>query len=186
MRLLKCLGVLVLLSEANAHAAQLTEAGAAELDSYLQTAIATTHIPGMVALVLNADGIIYEKAFGLMDSAAQKPMTTDAIFRLASMTKAVTSTAIMLLVEQGRISLDAPAADYLPVLASPRVFTSFNAADGTYTAQPAAAPITVRQLLTHTSGLGYTFTSSVLNQLMSGTIGARATSFPLLFEPGNN
>jgi len=176
-----------LLVSAHGFTAELSEQGLAELDLYLQNAIQSTRIPGMVALVVNKDGIVYEKAFGLMDSANSKPMTTDAIFRLASMTKAITSTAIMMLVEEGRIGLDTPVSAYLPALASPQVFTRYNAEDGTFTAKAADKEITVRQLLTHTSGLGYTFTSDILNKLMSGNFWtSSATAYPLLFEPGSN
>lgn len=179
-------GAIALLLSAHGFAAELTEKGLADLDLYLQNAIVSTHIPGMVALVVNKDGIVYEKAFGLMDSANNKPMTTDAIFRLASMTKAITSTAIMMLVEEGKIGLDTPVSEYLPALRNPQVFTQWNVEDGTFTAKPASSEITVRQLLTHTSGLGYTFTSDILNKLMNGNFGARATAYPLLFEPGSN
>ncbi len=177
-------GGIVLLLACSADAQTLTVAGKAELDSYLQNAIRTTHIPGMVALVVNKDGILYEQAFGLKDVAHKQPMTTDTIFRLASMTKPLTSMGIMMLVEQGRIDLDAPASRYLPALAKPRVYSSFNPEDGTYKDAPARHDYTIRQLLTHTSGLGYTFTSSILVKAMNGNPAARATQLPLLFEPG--
>jgi methyl acetate hydrolase len=111
-------------------------------------------------------------------------MSADAIFRLTSMTKAITSTAIMMLVEEGKVDLDAPASKYLPALANRQVFTSFNAVDGTYKAVPAKNPMTMRRLLTHTSGLGYGFTSDIINTLTKGDFNVRATAFPLLFEPG--
>lgn len=174
----------LLLISFNLQAQSLAPAGVEELDAYLEQAIATTHIPGLVALVVNKDGIVYEKAFGLMDTAGNKPMTTDAIFRMASMTKPVTSVAIMMLVEEGRIDLDAPVSTYLPALAAPQVYTSYDLDDGTFTAEPAMNEMTTRQLLTHTSGLGYTFTSAILNKAMGTTPGARATTLPLLFEPG--
>jgi methyl acetate hydrolase len=166
------------------HAQSLDAQGKAELDRYLSDAIKTTHIPGMVALVVNKDGVVYEQAFGLMDSANKKPMTTDAIFRLASMTKAVTSMGIMQLVEEGKVDLDAPASKYLPALANQKVYTSYDVATGKSTAVPVKNEFTVRQLLTHTSGLGYTFTSDILVKEMTGVTNARATALPLLFEPG--
>lgn len=177
-------GSLALLLSVSLEAQTLSDAGRVALDSYLQDAIKTTHIPGMVALVVNKDGIVYEKAFGLMDTANNKPMGTDTIFRLASMTKPVTSMGIMMLVEEGKIDLDAPASKYVPTLANQQVFTSYNLADGTYKAEPVKNEYTVRQLLTHTSGLGYTFTSDILVKAMTGVLGARATQLPLLFEPG--
>ncbi len=177
-------GVLLLAASFHLSAQTLSTEGAAEIGRYLTAAIGTTRIPGMVALVVNEDGIVYEKAFGLMDTANNKAMTTDAIFRLASMTKPVTSALIMMLVEEGKVDLDAPVSTYLPALANLEVMTSFNMTDGTYTSEPAKNAMTVRHLLTHTSGLAYTFTSAELVKLMTGVQGARATSFPLLFEPG--
>lgn len=178
------ISAVLVIASLHVHAQTLSAEGAAELDQYLTEAIGTTRIPGMVALVVNEDGVLYEKAFGLMDSANSKPMTSDAIFRLASMTKPITSTLIMMLIEEGKVELDAPVSRYLPAMANQQIFTSFNMADGTYTSEPAKNEITVRHLLTHTSGLGYTFTSDILVKLMTGVPGARAASFPLLFEPG--
>jgi methyl acetate hydrolase len=165
-----------------AFAQTLSPAGIDALDNYLQNAIGTTRIPGMVALVTNGEEVIYERAFGLMDTANRKAMTPDAIFRLASMTKAVTSAGIMLLVEEGKVALDAPASTYLPDLQPPGILERFT--DTGYEAQPANRQMTVRQLLTHTSGLGYTFTSEFLNKFQSTTPANRATQLPLLFEPG--
>lgn len=177
-------GALLLVASFGLEAQTLGAEGAADIDRYLAKAIGTTRVPGMVALVVNRDGIIYEKAFGLMDSANKEPMRTDAIFRLASMTKPVTSTLVMMLAEEGRIDVDAPVGNYLPQLADLEVMTSFHLEDGTYTAEAARNAMTTRHLLTHTSGLGYTFTSDILVKLMSGVPGARATDYPLLFEPG--
>lgn len=162
----------------------LSEEGAVELDRYLAETIGTTRIPGLVALVVNKDGILYENSFGLMESANNKPMSTDAIFNMASMTKPITSTLIMMLIEEGKVELDAPVSAYLPALTNQQVFTAFNQDNGIFTAEPVKNGMTVRQLLTHTSGIGYTFTSDILNKLMTGVPGARATSYPLLFEPG--
>lgn len=177
-------GALLLAVSFELSAQSLSTEGTADLDKYLTESIGTTRIPGMVALVVNKDGVIYEKAFGLMDTANNKAMSTDAIFRLASMTKPVTSALIMMLVEEGKVDLDAPVSTYLPALANLQVMKSFNMAEGTYTSEPAKNALTVRHLLTHTSGLGYTFTSAELVKLMTGVQGARATSYPLLFEPG--
>ncbi len=184
MKAKKIIGATALLLSFSVDAQTLTATGKSAIDSYLQNAIKTTHIPGMVALVVNKDGIIYEQAFGLKDVAHKQPMSTDTIFRLASMTKPITSMGIMMLVEQGKISLDAPASTYLPALAKPKVYTSFTLEDGKFTAVPAKQDYTIRQLLTHTSGLGYTFTSAILVKAMSGNPTARATQLPLLFEPG--
>jgi CubicO group peptidase (beta-lactamase class C family) len=127
---------------------------------------------------------LYSGAFGRRDVANEKPMTVDTIFRIASMTKPVTSAAVMMLVQQGDVRLDDPIADYLPAFESPEVFVDFNFADKTYTKRPATAEITIRHLLTHTSGLGYTFDSKILAALVGSTPGASVTGYPLLHDPG--
>jgi CubicO group peptidase (beta-lactamase class C family) len=154
----------------------------AEIDAYLEHAIETTKIPGIVAVVADSDGVLYSGAFGSRDVANATPMTVDTIFRIASMTKPVTSAAVMMLVQQGDVRLDDRIADYLPAFESPEVFVDFNFADKTYTKRPATAEITVRHLLTHTSGLGYTFDNEVLAALVPQ--GASVTSYPLLHDPG--
>jgi methyl acetate hydrolase len=165
-----------------ASAQTLSPAGINALNEYLESAIGSTRIPGMVALVTNGDEVIYEQAFGLMDTANNKAMSNDAIFRLASMTKAITSAGIMQLVEDGKVALDAPASTWLPDLHPPGILDSFGDAD--FASHAAGREMTVRQLLTHTSGLGYTFTSEFLNKHQSTTRHNRATELPLLFEPG--
>ena len=154
----------------------------AEIDAYLGHAIGTTKIPGIVAMVADSDGILYSGAFGNRDVANKTPMTVDTIFRIASMTKPVTSAAVMMLVQQGDVSLEDPIADYLPAFESPEVFVDFNFADKTYTKRPATTAITIRHLLTHTSGLGYTFDSKILAALVPQ--GASVTPYPLLHDPG--
>jgi methyl acetate hydrolase len=156
----------------------------ADIDRYLAQVIAETQIPGIVAMVADADGVLYTGAFGKQDSAANIAMAPDTIFRIASMTKPVTSVAVMMLVQQGDLGLEDPLAKYLPEFESKRVIESFNPADKSYTSRPAATPITIRHLLTHTSGLGYAFSSSVLAALIGGDPSASATSLPLLHDPG--
>jgi CubicO group peptidase (beta-lactamase class C family) len=155
----------------------------AEIDAYLTQAVAGK-IPGVVAMVADANGVLYAGAFGRQDVAKQVSMSKDSIFRLASMTKPVTSVAVMMLVEEKKVGLDDPIAKYLPGFENEQVFTSFNAADKTYTSRPASTTMTVRHLLTHTSGLGYSFSSATLAQLFAGNPAARATSYPLLHDPG--
>jgi len=105
---LRFLPVLLLLAANCVSAQTLSKSGRFELDQFFSAAVSDTRIPGVVALVTNADGVIYHSAFGLMDSANAKAMTRDAIFRIASMTKPVTSLAVMMLVEEGLVDLDAP------------------------------------------------------------------------------
>jgi methyl acetate hydrolase len=158
--------------------------GSADIDAYLTSVVRDTRIPGVVALVVDADRVVYRGAFGRQDVAAGVPMADDSIFRIASMTKPVTSAAVMMLVQEGDIGLDDPVSDYLPAFEDERVIESFNAADKSYTARPAARAMTVRHLLTHTSGLGYAFSNHTLAALVGGEPGASATRFPLLHDPG--
>ena len=113
-------------------------------------------------MATDRNGVIYQGAFGMADIAEARAMKLDALFRLASMTKPVTAVAAMQLVEQGRIGLDDPAERYFPEFAKQSVFESFDAATGAYKLRPATKPVTVRHLFTHTSGLGYRFTSPTL------------------------
>jgi methyl acetate hydrolase len=156
----------------------------ADLDAYLSGVVRDTRIPGIVALVVDADRVVYTGAFGRQDDAAGVPMADDSIFRIASMTKPVTSVAVMMLVQEGDIGLDDPVSDYLPAFEEAQVIASFNPVDKTYTTRPAARPVTVRHLLTHTSGLGYAFSNEILAALVGGDPGASVTKFPLLHDPG--
>ena len=110
---------------------------------------------GCAALIIRNGKIIYNKAFGYDDLEKTKPMRTDNIFRIASQTKAITSTAILMLYEEGKFLLDDPISRYIPEFAKPQVLDKFNAADTTYTTVPSKSEITIRQLLTHTSGISY-------------------------------
>jgi CubicO group peptidase (beta-lactamase class C family) len=165
-------------------AAQNRLGNGAAIDAYLADTVRTTKIPGVVGLVADADRILYTGAFGLQDVARGVPMANDTIFRIASMTKPITSTAVMMLVQEGDVGLDEPIEKYLPAFENPRVIENFNAADKTYTSRPAARPISIRHLLTHTSGLGYAFSNHTLAALVGPAPGASVTKFPLLHDPG--
>ncbi len=123
------------------------------IDTMLTEAIEENQIPGAVALVARRGKIVYHRAFGVAADDGRE-MKQDAIFRVASQTKAITSTAVMMLWEQGLFQLDDPIADYLPEFADAQVLDTLYE-DGTYETRPASGPITIRHLLTHTSGLGY-------------------------------
>lgn len=110
---------------------------------------------GVVALIARKGKIVYHKAFGFDDVGKKDPVRTDDIYRIASQTKAITSVAAMMLYEEGKFLLDDPVSRYIPEFAKPVVLDKFNAADSTYTTVPAKSEITIRQLLTHTSGIGY-------------------------------
>ena len=102
------------------------------IDKVLADAVARGDVPGVVAMVTDRRGIVYQGAFGVADASTRRPITVDTVFRIASMTKPVTSLAVMQLVEQGRLSLDDPAEKYLPQLANLKVLESFDARTGAY------------------------------------------------------
>jgi CubicO group peptidase (beta-lactamase class C family) len=156
----------------------------AALDASLRAAIERKDVPGVVALVVDREQVLYQGAFGVADVATGRPLAADALFRIASMTKAITSVALMQLVEQGRLDLDDPAEKYLPELVGLQVFKSFDAASGAYTLRPASRPATVRNFLTHTSGLAYPFTSAIWRDFKPRAGETYPYGGPLLFDPG--
>jgi CubicO group peptidase (beta-lactamase class C family) len=135
--------------------------GRAAIDTSLRSAVERKDVPGVVALITDRERVLYQSAFGVADVATGRPLTTDALFRIASMTKPITSVALMQLVEQGRLGLEDPAEKYLPELAGLKVIESFDATTGAYRVRPASRPATVKHFLTHTSGLAYPFTSAI-------------------------
>src|ERR1700759_555721 len=131
-------------------------ASLAGIDAILSQSVEAKEVPGVVALAATDTGVLYEGAFGLRDIADDCAMSPDSVFRIASMTKAVTSVAAMQLVEQGKLQLDDPIGNVLPELATPQVLEGFDDA-GAPRLRAARRPITLRHLLTHTAGFGYEF-----------------------------
>ncbi|MEO0340316.1 MAG: serine hydrolase domain-containing protein [Bacteroidota bacterium] len=127
------------------------------IDKMLEQTLQEDILPGAVAIVVRNGKIVYHKAFGVADANGEQALKRDDIFRIASQTKAITSTAVMMLWEEGHFRLDDPIEQYLPAFANPQVLDTFNEADSTFTTRPAKGSITIRHLLTHTSGLGYGF-----------------------------
>ena len=125
------------------------------IDSYLNKVIKENQIPGAVALIRRNNKIIYNKAFGYSDVENKIKNSTDDIFRIGSMTKAVTSLAILMLWEEGKFNLDDPIEKYIPEFKNLKILTDFNETDSTYLSKPANNKISIRHLLTHTSGIGY-------------------------------
>lgn len=125
------------------------------IDKIVQQYIDSNWIAGAIAIVAKDGNIVYHKALGYDDKSANKVLQKDAIFRIASQTKAITSVGVMMLYEEGKILLDEPISKYIPEFRKPNVLDKFNAADTTYTVVPAKREITIRDLLTHTSGIGY-------------------------------
>ena len=158
--------------------------GSAAIDVSLRAAVERKDVPGVVALVTDRNRVLYQGAFGVADVSSGRPLAVDSMFRIASMTKAVTSLALMQLIEQGRLGLDDPAEKYLPELVNLKVFESFDPATGAYKLRPASRPATVRHFLTHTSGLAYPFTSATWRDFKPKEGEKYPFGGPLLFDPG--
>ena len=184
MKRLICLFSLLFVAVVSA-APSLPQQGATALSAFLKTATDRGDVPGVVVAVVNKDGSLYHEAFGVSSTVRRTPMTKDTIFNMASMTKPVTSVAIMMLVDEGKLKLDDEVAKYLPKYRNPLVISKFNDADGSYETRPAKRPITIRHLLTHTSGIGYGFASPTLTKIMQRTMQSEM-DVPLLFEPGES
>jgi CubicO group peptidase (beta-lactamase class C family) len=127
----------------------------ARIDALCEEAVKSGSIPGVVALVARHGKIVYHKAFGMADNSAGRALKPDDIFRIASQTKAITATAVMILWEEGRFGLDDPISKFIPEFKDAQVLKTYNEQDGTWTGEPVKRAITIRDLLTHTSGLGY-------------------------------
>jgi CubicO group peptidase (beta-lactamase class C family) len=125
------------------------------IDRMLEGAVGNGEIPGAVALIARNGKIVYHKAFGQSDAGQGTAFQKDAIFRIASQTKAITSTAVMILWEEGRFRLDDPISRFIPEFANTGVLDTFNERDSSFTTHPPSKPITIRHLLSHTSGIGY-------------------------------
>jgi CubicO group peptidase (beta-lactamase class C family) len=160
------------------------------VDETLRTAAEASQVPGVVAVAATDNDVIYQAAFGKRDLGKPEAMTADSVFWIASMTKAITGTAAMQLVEQGKLSLDAPIATVLPDLANPQVFEGFDAS-GMARLRPARTAITLKHLLTHTAGYCYNIWNAEMGRHMeqAGIPGVttcenKALTIPLAFDPG--
>jgi CubicO group peptidase (beta-lactamase class C family) len=160
-----------------------------QIDAMLRAATSTGEVPGVVALAATDDGILYEGIFGKRRLGEGTAMTRDTVFRVASMVKVITSVAALQLVEQNKLSLDAPVPDIEPAIGAPQVLDGFDA-KGLPQLRPAARPITLRHLLTHTSGFAYRLWDAKAVQyarsieLLPKAQRKLAPSTPLMFDPG--
>ena len=162
----------------------------ATIDAALKAAIDAGTVPGVVAMATTANGPIYEGAFGVRRLGDAPAMTLDTVFRIASMTKAITCVAAMQLVEQGKLSLDDPVPPIDPGLSSPQVLDGFDAA-GRPILRPAKRPITLKHLMTHTAGFCYGQWNADLSRCIAAldmplmaTGKLAAMRMPLMFDPG--
>jgi methyl acetate hydrolase len=158
----------------------------ADIDKALQAAVSAHEIPGIVAMATNEQSLLYEGAIGSRGAGSDAPMTSDTVFRIASMVKLLTSVAAMQLVERGRLKLDEPAGNVDPMLSSPRILAGFDG-KGTPQLREAHENLTLRNLLTHTSGFSYPlWDANVLRyiQFARGKKDKDLPRMPLMFEPG--
>lgn len=128
----------------------------AKIDGLVNEYISKNQLTGAVTIIIKDNQLVQYKGYGYADVATKKPMKNDAIFRIMSQTKAITSIGIMILYEQGKLLLDEPISDFIPEFKNPTLLDKFNEADSSFTTVPAKGEITFRHLLTHTSGLDYT------------------------------
>jgi CubicO group peptidase (beta-lactamase class C family) len=143
------------LSEGTPESVGMSAERLSRIETMCQQAVKDGDIPGVVALVARNGKIVLHKAYGMSDNQAKKNLNRDDIFRIASQSKAITSTAVMMLWEEGKFRLDDPISKYIPEFAKPQVLTGFTYSDTTWRGKPASREITIRHLLTHTSGIGY-------------------------------
>jgi methyl acetate hydrolase len=166
-------------------ATSLAQQAAADLSIFLKGVTDRGDVPGVVVAVVGKDGVLYHEAFGKSRTLSSTPMAKDTIFNMASMTKPITSVAIMMLVDEGKLKLDDDVAKYLPKYKNPLVISTFNESAATYETRPARRPITIRHLLTHTSGLGYAVGSAMLTKIVAKTQKTEL-DLPLQFDPGDS
>jgi len=172
----------------------------ARIDTAINAEIADGNIAGAVALIARDGDVVYHKSFGYADIESGKPMQTDSIFRIASMTKAITSVAVMILYERGYFQLNDPVSDFIPAFANPRVAVSYDENGAVTETRAAEREIRIIDLLSHSSGISYPFidqplqrsykAAGVIDGLTAKNIkladGMRSLAGqPLLFDPGS-
>jgi methyl acetate hydrolase len=162
--------------------------GATGLDQTLRVALERRKIPAAVAMAATAEKTLFAGAYGKRDSSSGVDLTTSSIFRIASMTKAITSVAAMQLVERETLTLDEPVTKHLPKLSGLEVLEGFDKNTGKPVLRPASKPVTLRHLLTHTAGFAYDTWDANLSKYVElsrrDAGGANTRVTPLMFEPG--
>jgi CubicO group peptidase (beta-lactamase class C family) len=176
----------------------LSQAGLRRIGDYMRHEIATRKIPGAIVLIQQHGRPVYFEKFGARDVAARLPMTDDTVFRLYSMSKPITSVAAMMLVDDGKLSLDDPVAKYIPAFADVKVGVEARdkSKKATLSREPLKRPITILDLLRHTSGITYGFygerairtfyekTDLYAGDLDNTEFVARLAQLPLAEQPG--
>jgi len=190
------------LTEAAPAAGGFSAARLARLDSGMKAWVQQKWVNGSAVLIARHGKIVFYKAHGFNDMDTKAPLDKNGIFRIASQTKAITVTAVMMLWEEGKFSLDDPVSKFIPTFANEKVLANFNPKDTTYTTVAAKRPITIRDLLTHTSGLGYPAIGTPAENAiyakayLTGGVGTkgqtladamtRLGTLPLFFQPGTS
>ena len=188
----------IVLRSANPETEGLSFERLKQIDANINQWIKEEQLNGATAIILRNGKIVYHKAFGL--ASKNVPMKNDNIFRIASMTKPIISAAAMMLYEDGKFLLTDPVSKFIPEFKNPVVLDKYNAADTTYTTVPAKREITIRDILSHTSGIGYaqigTGTANAIyyKNKINGGIGTpystlkdiitRLAKLPLMVQPG--
>ena len=143
------------LTEASPESVGISPERLARIDLMCEEEVAKGNLPGIVSLIARNGKIVHWKAYGMANNSAGKKMERDAIFRIASQTKAITSTAVMMLWEEGKFQLDDPISKYIPEFKNQQILKTFQYSDTSWTGEPVKNEITIRNLLSHTSGIGY-------------------------------
>lgn len=188
------------LTEAAPAAGGFSAARLARLDSGMEAWVKQKWVNGSAVLIARHGKIVFYKAHGYNDPDTKTPLDKNGIFRIASQTKALTVVSVMMLWEEGKFSLDDPVSKFIPSFANEKVLATYNAADASYTTVPAKRQITIRDLLTHTSGLGYPAIGTpaeiaiYAKANLTGGVGVkgqkladamdRLGKLPLFFQPG--
>jgi CubicO group peptidase (beta-lactamase class C family) len=143
------------LKEASPASVKMSAQRLNRIDKMIQQSVDSGWIAGAVGFIARDGKIVYDKSFGVNDVEKKSSLQKDDIFRIASQTKAITSVAVMMLFEEGKLLLDDPVSKYIPEFSHPSVLDKYNEKDTTFTTIPAIREITIRDLLTHTSGIDY-------------------------------
>jgi CubicO group peptidase (beta-lactamase class C family) len=143
------------LTEASPESVGISAERLSRIDKMCEAEVANGNVPGIVSLVARNGKIVHWKAYGMAENQTGRKMKRDDIFRIASQSKAITSTAVMILWEEGKFKLDDPISKYIPEFKNQQVLKSFQYSDTTWTGEPVKNEITIRNLLSHTSGIGY-------------------------------
>ncbi len=165
------------------------------VDAFLENQVTQGHVPHAQSMIIHRGKVVHNQVYGTSDAARKKPLTEDAIWRIASQSKLITTIAVMMLYEEGAFLLEEPISMYLPAFDSARVLTSYDSATLAYETRPASRALTIRDLLNHTTGISYDhplqehlefavpFFASLEDDLLEDVVN-RIAARPLLHDPG--